>query len=280
MLNRYVIPEGLLKGKVFNLKMKGITPILKYVDEHPEGALLFEKKFSNLLINYPNSYHVIKLSATNFRYEIIARLMRLAAHTNNHMIVDAEEIRVQDSVDHMVNHMMSYNHNVFKTYQMIHSTAIKRLETDIRCYHNSDKVLNVKLMRCTDLHTDPTTSALYDTKEQIDHAYDCAIDLLLSHKQYVGKIVFATHDKTSFDKIVHASDDNIFHASLMGYDEPLTWNGYVKRMVYVPFGPYHKIYPYLLRRALQRTPSSWDDTLYTKCTSSSLLYRKGSMFNA
>lgn len=247
MWHRFTIPERLLREKVLRLKVNGILPILDYaVERNMERA--FEDKFCNLLLTFPNNYHAIKLSAIDFDPETMGRIMRMASHTNNAIMVDAEEVRVQQRTDDIVDDISLRYDNVFKTYQMYRTDSLSTLERDMARFRSSGSVLNVKLVRGAYLRTDRPTGMLYGTKEQTDQAYDRAVDLLLSHEQDVGKVLFATHNERSFEKFANANGDKYFHGSLMGFEEPLRWKGSVAKMVYVPFGPYHKTYPYLLRR--------------------------------
>jgi hypothetical protein len=253
MLHRFVIPERLLKQKLFNMKMKGAHPILDYAIGSNKDPRAFEELFSKVLLDFPNNYHTIKLSTIDFRPRTMSRIMRLAAHTNNHLIVEGEEVRVQDRVDRMVGEVMWHHENVFKTYQMYRRDALERLEEDILHFRDSGKVLNVNLVRGSHLHTDSPSGALYETKQETDEAYDRAVEVLLSYEQDVGKVIFATHNKRSFDKFANSLSPKHFHGSLLGFHEPLTWKGSVKRMVRVPFGPYHKTYPYIFASILRHS---------------------------
>jgi proline dehydrogenase len=251
MLHRYVIPERLLKQKVFNMKMKGVHPILDYAIGSNKDPRAFEESLNKVLLDFPNNYHIIKLSSIDFRPRSMSRIMRLAAHTNNSVILEGEELRVQERVDRMADDIMWHHENVFKTYQMYRRDSLERLEEDILRFRDSGKVLNVNLVRGSHLHTDSPSGALYETKEQTDEAYDRAVDLLLSYEQDVGKVIFATQNERSFDKFARSLSPRHFHASVLGFEEPLAWKGRVARMVRVPFGPYHKTYPYIFARILQ-----------------------------
>ena len=64
----------------------------------------------------------------------------------------------------------------------------------------------------------------------------------------VGEVVFATHNEASYHGFKDLCGPHYHHATLMGFNEPLRWEGTIRRMVHVPFGPLHRTYPYLLRR--------------------------------
>ena len=64
-------------------------------------------------------------------------------------------------------------------------------------------------------------------------------------------VIFATHNQKSIDIFQENTQQNLFHAVLMGMDQHLRLdneNYKINRMVHIPFGPIHKTYPYMLRR--------------------------------
>lgn len=264
--------------------MKGVHPLLDYAIGSNKDPRAFEESLSKVLLDFPNNYHTVKLSTIDFRPRAMSRIMRLAAHTNNFVIVEGEEVRVQERVDRMVDEVMGHHENVFKTYQMYRRDSLERLEEDILHCRDSGKLLNVNLVRGSHLHTDSPSGALYETKEQTDEAYDRAVDVLLSYEQDVGKVIFATHNKRSFDKFGRSLSSKHFHASLLGFEEPLAWKGSVNKMVRVPFGPYHKTYPYIfaaiLRHSLVHGRVSRLQEVSANFSTLSSLDRKGSMFKA
>ena len=251
-MNRFVISEARLWKKVFDLRARSIVPILDYAVEHTKSTKIFEEKYCDFLLNYPNTYHAIKLSALNFDRDAFSRILQVARITNNRVMVDAENVAVQERVDREVNEAVLESDlndiQVFKTYQMYRKDSLHRLMKDIELFGEEGKGLNIKLVRGAYLFQDKYSGYLHESKEDTDRDYDLAIDMLLGRRKEVGSIVFATHNQASFEKIKHLRDANCYHATLMGFKRPLSWKGSIQRMVYVPFGPYHKTYPYLLRR--------------------------------
>jgi len=252
MMNRFVIPEARLWKKIFDLRSRHIVPILDYAVEHTKSTKAFEHKYTDLLLSYPNTYHAIKLSALNFDRDVFSRLLQVARITNNNVMVDAENVAVQERIDMEVNRSILESGykgaQLFKTYQMYRKDSLERLLKDIEFFGEEGKDLHIKLVRGAYLFQDKYSGHLHESKEDTDRDYDLAIDLLLERRDDVGSIVFATHNEASFEKIKDLRDPNCFHASLMGFNQPLSWKGSIQKMVYVPFGPYHRTYPYLLRR--------------------------------
>lgn len=248
-MRRFVVSERGLRSKVVELASQGIEPIIDYAVEHNKNVRDFEIRRVHTLHTYPNSVHALKLSAANFRVPTIERIVGQARATQNRIMIDAEEVAVQDTVNDITNDLIAtYGDVVYKTYQMYRKDSLERLALDIDRFRQLGAPLNVKLVRGAYLHRDRRTGVLHDTKEQTDRAYDYAVDLLLKNEQHVGEVVFATHNEASFRRFKDLFGPKYHHATLMGFHEPLRWEGSVRRMVYVPFGPLHRTYPYLLRR--------------------------------
>ena len=249
MFNRFVIPERKLFSKLLYYKSKNITPIIDYAVENNQHKYIFEQKYNQLFYHYPNYYHAIKLSGLNLCSDISKNLAYSSAYTNNKFLIDAEEVRIQDRINTIANKLiLDDNHHIFKTYQMYRKDSIELLLSDIEYFTNKKKTLNIKLVRGAYLYQDKYSGALYDKKEDTDKAYNYAIDVLKSHQQDLGEVIFATHNKTSYDKVKYMDNEKCFHACLMGFDEQIKWRGEIRKMVYIPFGPSHKTFPYMIRR--------------------------------
>lgn len=249
-MRRFVVSERGLRAKVSALVAQGVQPIIDYAVEHNKRDVRdFEVRSVHTLHAYPNSVHALKLSGANFRVPTIERIVTQAKATRNRIMVDAEDVSVQDAVNDITDDLiMAHGDVVFKTYQMYRKDSLERLGADIRRFHRAGVFLNVKLVRGAYLHQDRSTGMLYDTKDQTDRAYDQAVRLLRKHDREVGEVVFATHNEASYHGFKDLCGPHYHHATLMGFNEPLRWEGTIRRMVHVPFGPLHRTYPYLLRR--------------------------------
>lgn len=248
-MNKFVIPEKYLLGRILSYKLKHVIPIIDYAVEHNADKHAFEQKYNQILHDFPNNYHAIKLSGIDLSSVIAKRIAHRSAYTNNKLLIDAEEVGIQKRIGTITDDLIESNHkHIFKTYQMYRKDTLQQLLLDIEYFSQNKQVLNIKLVRGAYYHQDKYTGMIHDTKEATDKAYDYAIDVLKAHHQDVGEVIFATHNMKSFNKIKDLKNNNCYHASLMGFDEPFISNGHIKKMVYIPFGPYHKTYPYLMRR--------------------------------
>lgn len=249
MINKFVIPESKLLGRIIAYKSKGVIPIIDYAVEHNKNKYTFEEKFKQILAQNPNNYHAIKLSAIDFTPTIATRLLENAQKHDCKILIDAEEVDFQDTVNCMTNEfIMRNNTHLFKTYQMYRKDALHTLENDMNLFQTLGSTLNVKLVRGAYLHHDRFTGKLHRNKEETDKMYNDAIRLLMDNRQKVGEIIFATHNLKSFNMIKDIYDKKCFHASLMGFDKRFLSKGSIRKMVYIPFGPYAETYPYLIRR--------------------------------
>ena len=252
MFNRFVTTERRLFTKMLQYRLDYVTPIIDYAVEYDKNKFAFEQKYKQLLHDHPNNYHAIKLTGLDLSSSVTNNISHYASFTNNKLLIDAEDVRVQDRINTLTNTLiLNDNHHIFKTYQMYRRDSIEILLNDIEYFTNKGLTLNIKLVRGAYLNQDKYTGALFDKKEDTDKAYNYAVDIIKYNQDLLGEVIFATHNKKSFDKVKDLEDDKYFHACLMGFDEPLTWQGNIKKMVYIPFGPIHKTYPYLIRRLIE-----------------------------
>ena len=252
MFHRFVTTERKLYNKILQYRIDNIIPIIDYAVENNKNEFAFEQKYKQLLHNYPNSYHAIKLTGLNLSPSISKNIAHYASLTNNKLLIDAEDVFVQDRILTISNTLiLNENHHIFKTYQMYRRDSIEVLLNDIEYFSSKNVVINIKLVRGAYLTQDKYTGALFDTKEDTDNAYNYAVDIIKNNQDQLGEVIFATHNKKSFEKVKDLDNHKCFHACLMGFDEPLTWQGNIKKMVYIPFGPIHKTYPYLIRRLIE-----------------------------
>ena len=252
MLNRFVIPEHKLFLRILQYKLDHIIPIIDYAVENSKNKYAFEQKYKQILLTNPNNYHAIKLTGLDLCSSITHNISQYASFTNNKLFIDAEDVHVQDRINALTDKLIfNDNHHIFKTYQMYRKDSIELLLNDIEYFTDNKKTLNIKLVRGAYYNQDKYTGALFNKKEDTDNSYNHAIDIINTHQNQLGEVIFATHNKKSFDKVKDLDNDKYFHACLMGFDEPLAWQGNIKKMVYIPFGPIHETYPYLIRRLIE-----------------------------
>ena len=250
MFNKFVVSEKELFNRVQYYIKNNKIPIIDYAIEFNSKKHHFESKLNHLLKQYPYNYHALKLSAIDFCSETTTRLVENAAQNNCKILIDAENVAVQHKIDNISNHMiLTQQGTVFKTYQMYRQDMFDTLMLDLMEFRRLGVQHNIKLVRGAYMHQDKNYDILYNTKEQTDDSYNEAVKTLMMMCNGNDKmnVIFATHNKKSYQLIKYNKNPNVFHASLMGMDKGFD-DGHIQKMVYIPFGPYHKTYPYLLRR--------------------------------
>jgi hypothetical protein len=243
MINRFVLQEKYLLSKLIFYKSKNIIPIIDYVVENNNDTSFFERKYKDILSQYPNNFHTIKLTNINMCKETTYQLVNEGKYNSCKLLLDTE-----DRIDHITHDIITDNNDhVFKTYQMYRRDSISKLILDIEKYDNQNKTLNVNLVRGSYSNQYKYQGQVYPTKQCTDEAYNEAIDIVLESQYKIGEVIFASHNQYSFDKIKNLTGKKYYHSSFMGFEEYFANKGEIQKMVYVPFGPFTKTLPYLHR---------------------------------
>ena len=198
-----------------------------------------------------SSFNIDKKSGLLFMNEIINK-----ANENNIMVLfDAEQNSMKKIENIYINNVNT--DNVFKTYQMYRKDALQELIYDLNYF----KISNFKIVRGAYLNQDKKNNVLFTTKEDVDKSYDKGIKIIIEYmkKRNDIKLMAATHNKPSVDKIISViNDDNyydfknrIYFAQLLGMADSLT-NELIKKQMntckYIPYGNFMETLPYLTRR--------------------------------
>ena len=278
MLTKYVAGNNRLSAINYGYKLlkKSKIPIINYIEENNN---LFDNLFNNetrvyneydMLINNDliNSDFMIaiKLSSFNFNKNYIYKIAEKCREKNIKLIVDAEDNKNINKYRNIVNELCyNYNNdkiNILKTYQMYRKDSLYELKYDICFFKNNYKYLGAKLVRGAYLHQEKTGSHLFTNKVDTDNNYNKGI-----HECYnnLNSSIIATHNNYSIKlamKLAENSNSNKFiYANLLGMNEK-----YVKNLIlenkdskfatYIPYGPYSKMIPYLLRRLYENYDSA------------------------
>ena len=191
---------------------------------------------------------------------MLDQLCSLASLKSHTVYIDAERVGQQDIIDSLTNKMIEkYNQTepvIFKTYQMYRRDTLQKLKSDIKTY----PYLGVKLVRGAYHHQDEHSGQLFNSIEDTHENYNAGIHCILSKEQIVTghlKVLFASHNESSvryatniLELLPELAKDNVAFAQLLGMSDKLSdrlaFCGYdVKK--YVPYGPAHKMIPYLVR---------------------------------
>ena len=260
MLFKYVAGNNIrdvlsVSNKLFN---KNYIPIINYITEN-QGKNTIKTVFheyNRLIDNLNHKYYIaLKLSSFNFNTFMVEQIAEKCIKKDIKLIVDAENNSLIEKYRDSVNNMISkYNRDnklqIIKTYQMYRKDSIQELKDDIKHYNNNNCYIAAKLVRGAYWNTEYKTGQLYTNKTDTDNNFNQGIRLCYDSKTINHMI--CTHNKKSIDLALSVSKDKdkdkFIIANLMGMNEKVMNNIQHNKAVYVPYGPYSKMLPYLTRR--------------------------------
>ena len=236
------------------LRRRGKIPIFNYAVESTSNSLQTYKEYENMANKIKNTDKVaLKLSSFNYDTIIINDIMDIYADKNIKVIIDAESNKFNDIYHSKVSDLiLKYNKEyqcVTKTYQMYRKDSYNILKNDIE--YLKDLKLSTKIVRGAYWNSEVKDGHLYEYKDHTDRNYNKAIVLL--HENDKINTMLATHNTESIKLAKHFNEKKkIFEfAHLMGMKEKY-YNTLVQSNhnvnVYIPYGPYLKMIPYLSRR--------------------------------
>ena len=233
-------------------------PIINYAIEENNLKNNVYDEYKNLIKNMNNKYKIaLKLSSFDFDYNLLNNLINLSNDKKIQIIIDAEK-NIDNDKYHKISNELIYNNNkdypnIIKTYQMYRKDSYNALKDDIIFFKNHNIHLGTKLVRGAYWNSENKDGHLYINKNDTDENYNKSI-IYLSNKLSKNYNILATHNKESINLgyiLNNYNDKKIFDfAHLMGMGENNYNNFQVKNNihVYIPYGPYKKMLPYLLRR--------------------------------
>ena len=234
-------------------------PIINYAIEHtslPEGVF---HEHMQLIKHLDYHYKIaIKVSSFGFDEDLIDALVEKFVGKNFRVIIDAEDNIHHDQYQDISNHVMQ-KHNkyipyVVKTYQMYRKDGLETLERDLIDSRIKDYHLGIKMVRGAYYHAEKKDGHLFTEKHLTDESYNKGI-LTIGQNNVNTYTILATHN---FDSVRlgymynrYAKRRVFEFAHLMGMQEE-NYQGLVdlgqKINVYIPYGPYRQMLPYLTRR--------------------------------
>ena len=234
-------------------------PIINYAIEHtslPEGVF---HEHMQLIKHLDYHYKIaIKVSSFGFDEDLINALVEKCVGKNIRVIIDAEDNIHHDQYQDISNYIMQ-KHNkyipyVVKTYQMYRKDGLETLERDLIDSRIKDYHLGIKMVRGAYYHAEKKDGHLFTEKHLTDESYNKGI-LTIGQNNVNTYTILATHN---FDSVrlgymynQYAKRRVFEFAHLMGMQEE-NYQGLVdigqKINVYIPYGPYRQMLPYLTRR--------------------------------
>lgn len=245
------------------LQKKFMGAIVDYAVEDGNAVDQIETQIRTL----PTHSHIaIKCSALDMQhglehsYQHADKLCELAMRRSQSVYIDAERVGQQPIIQEISNRLIkkynASNPKIYKTYQMYCVDSLTNLQQDLEripCF-------GIKLVRGAYHHQDITTGQLFTDIIETHTNYNRGLVHVLQHEKVQAgdvKVLFATHNEQSIHlakTMLETHPDlkqNVSFAQLLGMSDrtstKLVENGYTVQK-YVPYGPFLKMVPYLIRR--------------------------------
>tara|TARA_E500000178_G_C16852437_1_gene675789 strand:- start:138 stop:962 length:825 start_codon:yes stop_codon:yes gene_type:complete len=238
---------------------QGKYPIINYAIEHTNSPKQILDEHLRLVKHLDYNYKIaIKLSSFNFDEDILNFLVNICVRKNIRVIIDAEQGLYNDQYQEISSVLMrAYNNNipyVLKTYQMYRKDGLETLENDLIKSRIDGYHLGIKLVRGAYFHAEKHQGHLFTEKNLTDESFNNGI-LFIGENISNTYTILATHNyesiKLGYMYNRHARRRIFEFAHLMGMQEE-NYHGLTnigqRVNVYVPYGPYTQMIPYLTRR--------------------------------
>lgn len=242
-----------------SLIKKQKIPIINYAIEKPISNDQVRDEFNNINKNltWKDPKIALKLSLFDFNMDLITNVVEDLIQNDVQILIDAESNDKFDEYTKLTNKLIiKYNMqktNIIKTYQMYRKDSLDNLIEDMKKFNDSH-YLGVKMVRGAYWNSDYESNKLLWTKQCTDFNYNRGI-LELADRNSNSINILATHNNESIN-LGHLLNNKygktVFEfGHLMGMRDKrftkLVDEGQIVN-VYVPYGPYKHMIPYLTRR--------------------------------
>ena len=232
-------------------------PIVNFAIEESSDKNKIYTEHKNLIQTLkPINKIAIKLSSFEFDLDMVNSIINQAKKKGIQIIIDAEKNSDYNKYQELSNKLMfSHNKNEFniiKTYQMYRKDSHNTLLDDYKFFLDRNIKFGNKMVRGAYWNSEFKGGHLYLEKKDTDFNYDKTI-LFLAQNNVKSLNILATHNKDSIylGHILNKyQNKKIFQfAHLLGMRENVYKNLRDEKVhVYIPYGPYREMIPYLFRR--------------------------------
>lgn len=240
-----------------NIINKNKIPIINYAVENNIDKNIIKNEFKNISNLIDNNYRIaLKLSLFNFNVDLIKNTIDLFVNKNIKVLIDAENEDNFDIYNDTCNELTKiYNKNkvnVLKTYQMYRKDSLNILEEDCIYALKNNIHHGIKLVRGAYYNEDKSKNVLFENKYETDLNFNKSLIYLYNNPLNKFTII-ASHNNESINLgYLLNQEKKIFEfAHLLGMNEN-KYNYLINNdqnvNVYIPYGPYKYMIPYLTRR--------------------------------
>ena len=228
------------------LLLKNRIPVINYAVENNRYTDVFHE-YEYINKHLDDRYRIaLKLSSLNYDIKMIDELIHMYKEKNIKILIDAENNNNHNRYNYLMNELLSEHNkdkcNILKTYQMYRKDSLRELKEDLKVHKN----LGCKLVRGAYWNSDKKSGNLFMSKIDTDNNYNNGIKLLSENKS--GCNIIATHNNYSIDLVKYFNSSNLEYGKLLNYNNKKYKEINNNVNVYVPYGPYFDMIPYLFRR--------------------------------
>ena len=265
---RYIAGNSIkhaLKSSQVVLK-KNKIPIVNFAIEESNNKFKIYTEHENLIKSLDSKNKIaIKLSSFEFDLNTINKLIDKSKSKGIQIIIDAEKNIDYEKYQEISNELL-FNHNkknvnVIKTYQMYRKDSYQTLVDDYNFFLKNDIYFGNKMVRGAYWNSEHKKGHLFTSKKETDSNYNKSI-FFLSENNIKSQNILATHNEDSINlgRLLNSYfNTKIFEfAHLLGMRESVYKNLSLtqeKVHVYIPYGPYKEMIPYLFRRLYENLDS-------------------------
>lgn len=210
----------------------------------------------------------------------VDRICRFAAECGVPVMLDAEESWIQPAIDELAYQAMR-KHNrkaviVFNTIQCYRTGRLDHLIKEVTKAKKEGIGIGIKLVRGAYMEKERTRaiakgypSPIQPTKALTDHEFDACVQFMIQSLETPSSnakiaLMIGSHNEESSHKAAiqlatlgwNPKQAPVWFAQLYGMSDHISFvlahHGY-RVAKYLPFGPIHKVMPYLFRRAEENT---------------------------
>ncbi|MFK7946221.1 MAG: proline dehydrogenase family protein [Saprospiraceae bacterium] len=277
--------EGKESDEDFNRTMREIMEAIKFAGQNTHVPFISVKitglgRFALLeKFQSKDTFTAEEQDEFNRVMKRLDSICHLGKEHNTGVFVDAEESWIQDTIDYMVNIMMSrYNKTaptVYNTYQFYRHDRLAYLKQSFKLAQKQGFILGGKLVRGAYMDKERARatekgypSPIQPNKAKADEDYDLAVRFCVKNYKQIASCT-ATHNAESSRKQVELIErlklpknhKHFLFSQLYGMSDHLTFNlqkaGF-NTAKYIPYGPVKDVVPYLIRRAKENTSVTGD----------------------
>lgn len=225
-------------------------PIINFIKEYSNNELDTYNEYMKILKSVDKNYKIaMKLSSFNFNEKLINDIIEKYKEKNIKILIDAEDSNNNEQYQQITNKLIlchNNNLNLIKTYQMYRKDSFTQLKNDVNLFENYNRKIGIKMVRGAYWNSEKNNNQLFTNKFETDENYNKAIDYLDNKESFT---ILATHNKKSINIGLNKKSDFKFAHLLdmsTGIYNEVSKNNDV--YVYIPYGPFHTMIPYLGRR--------------------------------